>query len=693
MATWYGTHQNDEYIHFRDEYFKTIDSDPNHESLIAFGLNGDDFIVGANGYDTIYGEDGNDELQGNSPYRDYNQDNDTLVGGKGDDRLFGFGGGDVLEGGQGFDTIYGGYDNDLLYGGTEDDFLSGEFGDDRLEGEDGNDRLEGGWGDDQLFAGAGADVLLGEDGNDILTADGSFAHGADLLYGDDGHDVYRITGNVNFVVSDSAGHDRLEIPISYTLTDNAGIEDLTLTGTAAINGSGNHGNNTLHGNEAANVLYGMGGDDALYGFGGNDILVGGSSDVQAGGADTLYGGDGDDTYYVRDYQDSAYEWDGQGVDTVYSSVDFVLGPAGAMENLVLEGTAVIGAGNALRNTITGNASANTLSGGLGYDTLIGGQGNDSYVLGDVSTVITPGRLFAGFRDYDAVVETPDGGADTIYVARQDGGLLGPITNYTLGANIENGVVGGTGAFDLFGNTLDNNLQGNAAANTLVGGDGNDSLAGRAGFDTLIGEAGDDVYILHDVTSGSYDAVLEAENWGIDTVHVMYQSGGPTSYTLGANLENGFIDGTTGGGDFVLVGAGFQLNGNGLNNNLTGNADSNALNGQFGNDSLTGGAGADSFVFDTTLDAAANVDVVSDFTVDNDIFRLDDAVFTGLATGTLAAGAFHIGTAAADAEDRIIYDNVTGTLSFDSNGDAEGGMTQFAVVSAGLSLTNEDFVIV
>ena len=62
-------------------------------------------------------------------------------------------------------------------------------------------------------------------------------------------------------------------------------------------------------------------------------------------------------------------------------------------------------------------------------------------------------------------------------------------------------------------------------------------------------------------------------------------------------------------------------------------------------------------------------------------------------GTLAAGAFHIGTGAADAGDRIVYNSATGALIYDSNGKAAGGATQFAILSTSLALTNTNFRIV
>ena len=80
-------------------------------------------------------------------------------------------------------------------------------------------------------------------------------------------------------------------------------------------------------------------------------------------------------------------------------------------------------------------------------------------------------------------------------------------------------------------------------------------------------------------------------------------------------------------------------------------------------------------------------------VPHDTIALENAVFTGLAVGTLAASAFHTGAAAHDANDRIVYNKATGALIFDSNGIAAGGAVQFAKLSPNLTLTNADFVIV
>ena len=95
----------------------------------------------------------------------------------------------------------------------------------------------------------------------------------------------------------------------------------------------------------------------------------------------------------------------------------------------------------------------------------------------------------------------------------------------------------------------------------------------------------------------------------------------------------------------------------------------------------------------TAFGAGNVDDVFDFSVANDTIQLENAVFVGLAAGPLAAAAFTIGAAAADATDRVIYDDTTGSLYFDPNGNAAGGQVQFANLQPGLALTAADFFVI
>ncbi len=102
--------------------------------------------------------------------------------------------------------------------------------------------------------------------------------------------------------------------------------------------------------------------------------------------------------------------------------------------------------------------------------MIGGTGNDTYVVDNAGDVVT---------------EAASGGTDTV-----ETGLA-----YTLGAEVENLTLTGTGAINGTGNTLNNVVTGNSAVNTLTGGAGNDTLNGGAGVDTLIGGAGNDTYLV------------------------------------------------------------------------------------------------------------------------------------------------------------------------------------------------------
>lgn len=233
--------------------------------------------------------------------------------------------------------------------------------------------------------------------------------------------------------------------------------------------------------------------------------------------------------------------------------------------------------------------------------------------------------------------------------------------------------------NLVGSNFNDDLTGNAGHNVLTGRAGNDILRGWSGADTMIGGLGNDTYLVENVG----DIVTENLNQGTDTVSSRL------TYTLPANVEKLILTGTS-----AINGTG-----NGLANVITGNSAVNRLNGGSGNDTLdgglgnnrlTGGTGNDIFKFTTKN----HVDIIADYNVANDTMQLENSIFTALtATGTLPAGQFRIGAQAVDANDFIIYNNTTGALLYDANGNGAGAAVQIATLSAGLGLTNADIVVI
>ena len=295
-------------------------------------------------------------------------------------------------------------------------------------------------------------MLTGNSGANLI--DGGL--GSDSMIGGAGDDTYVVKVTGDSVIEDvDAGIDRVVSAVSYVL--GANVENLTLSGTSTINGTGNALDNELVGNPAANRLTGNEGNDRLFGGDGDDILQGGAGDDlldgQAG-ADSLAGGDGNDVYYVDDAGDVVTEYANGGLggtDTVYASLSYVL-PAN-VENLVLTGSANLnGTGIGSANVLTGNSGSNVLSGLAGNDTLIGGDGDDRLIGGAGSDSLDGGSgqdtaVFAGLRstysvttvngsiqikDNDATADGNDG-TDTlvgIEIAEFKGGetinLLAPV---------------------------------------------------------------------------------------------------------------------------------------------------------------------------------------------------------------------------------------------------------------------------
>lgn len=490
----------------------------NIENLILSAGNGtgnelDNIIIATSkASNTLIGLDGNDTLDGG-------EGDDRMIGGLGDDTYVVSSLKDVIveEVGEGADTVRSGLPTYTLGANLENLTLTGTANINGI----GNELVN---------------VLTGNSGNNTLNG----LLGADTMIGGAGDDTYIVEDNGDVIVENAAeGIDTvLSSASDYVLSDN--IENLTLTGTAAINGTGNNGDNFILGNAAVNTLSGGGG---------NDTLNGGL------GADTMIGGAGDDFFFVENAGDIVIEAVGEGSDTVQASLNYTL--TNNVENLILAGAALVGTGNALDNSITGTAAANTLIGLDGNDYLDGGKGNDTMIggLGDDTFVVDSVK--------DIIVEEVGEGTDTV---------ISSVT-WTLADTFENLTLAGASAIHATGNGGDNTLIGNTGANTLNG---------LAGADRMIGGAGNDTYIVDDAG----DLVEENANEGTDTVYA------GISYALTPNVEKLFLTGT----------ADINGTGNDLDNSLTGNSGNNTLDGGLGADVMTGGAGDDTYIVDNVKDS-------------------------------------------------------------------------------------------
>ena len=380
-----------------------------------------------------------------------------------------------------------------------------------------------------------------------------------------------------------------------------GILNLILTGSGIVNGTGNDLNNYIIGNTANNNLNGGAGNDTLDGGSGNDTLDGSL------GIDTASYTNASAAVTVNLTLTTA-QTGGEATGDILVSI----------ENLL---------GSNFNDTLIGNSGDNILNGGLGNDSLTGGTGNDTYIVDSAGDIVTETSTLA--TEIDTVQS---------------------FVSYTLGNNLENLNLIGTGNIDGTGNSLNNTITGNSGNNILTGGLGSDRLDGNLGIDTaayanasagvtvnltlttaqtggegdilvsienllgsnfndrLIGNSGDNILDggagADSLTGGtgndSYyvdniaDTITENLNQGTDNVF------STITYTLGNNLENLNLIGTDN----------INGTGNSLNNTITGNSGNNILDGGTGADTLTGDIGNDTYIVNSADDIVTETSTLS-----------------------------------------------------------------------------------
>ena len=788
-----------------------------------------DSITGSTASDSINGGLGNDTIRGGDG-------NDTIIGGPG-----GSSGNDVIYGDNGDDTFvflnqpqndtyYGGDGWDVIAAGeagvsvivsngslnTVEEISSGIFASANIQLTNGpqninlsaikltnigkvtggadNDTITTGLTNDYLDGGTGSDSLIAGGGNDTLEG----KVGTDRLNGGTGNDTYIIDSLDILTELAGEGNDTVFAAHTYTLGNN--LENLTLTGSDTINGTGNSADNVLTGNSAANTLTGGTGNDTYVidsadtiventGEGTDTVVIGSTytllanfenltltgSDTINGtgnsadnvltgnnGANTLTGGTGNDTYVI-DSADTVVENTGEGTDTVAIGSTYTL--LANFENLTLMGSGTIsGTGTTGANVITGNSGNNTLDGGAGTDTLIGMDGNDVILggAGSHADSLDGGNgndSLSGGERWDTLVggdgnDTLDGGTENdqmygglgedVYYVDNTGDRVNESTTVNEGSdtvyasitwdmtpNTEAVILTGTGNTSSIGNSLHNTMTGNSGNNTFSGGvshdtiygmDGNDSIDGGIDSDVMDGGNGNDTILggqrWDTLTGGDGDDVLDGgtENdqmtggLGNDTYYVDHDGDRTNESTLaneGYDLVNASISWslTANFEAIILTGTdNISSTGNSLHNSMTGNDGNNSLSGGFGNDTMSGGAGADTLngggghdsltggsgIDDFVFQAAASngIDTIADFGHAVDRLVFNGSVY-GFATGhSLTAAQFTAGTAAVGTGAQFIWNATNGHLYWDADGTGSGVAIDLALIS-GATVTKED----
>ncbi len=618
--------------------------------------------------------------------------------------------------------------NDTVTGNALANIITTNGGNDTIYGLGGNDTIAAGAGNDTVNGGDGTDVLYFADSWSNITwtysvALATFTFAGVLIGTDTVTAVERFIDSLNVERSLASLIDPNLLPavasiaadastvsegsgattaVTFTVTlSKAATATETLAWTAAGTGSNAANAADFSGNLTGTLTFAAGETTktvTVYLNGDTTFesaetfaltLSAASSGLSLGTASATV------TISNDDAQSTPYILNGTSRSEVLTGTDFIDQISGGGGNDTLRG-------NAGNDILFGAAGNDIMDGGTGADQMTGGAGNDIYYVDALADVITEAR---------------NAGTDIVRTT---------LSVYSLSSWLENIEYLGASDFTGTGNELANRITGGASNDTLsgaagndtlIGGLGNDILDGGAGNDTMTGGAGNDTYYV----DSTRDSVSEAAGQGTDSVLTSL-----ASYKLGNNVENltftgtsafkgtgnaldnaingnagnDTLDGSTGhdtlhgngGNDTLIGGTGNDvLYGDAGNDTLSGGIDVDWLYGGLGNDTLTGGAGADKFVFAEY--GAANADRITDFDAADQIL-LDADVFTDIGSlGTLLEAAFGSGATATTAEQHILHDRSTGAIYYDADGNGSAAAVTIAYVTAGLTLTHDDFALV
>jgi len=168
----------------------------------------------------------------------------------------------------------------------------------------------------------------------------------------------------------------------------------------------------------------------------------------------------------------------------------------------------------------------------------------------------------------------------------------------------------------------------------------------------------------------------------DTALGINQTGTSLSDTLTGTNGRDTISGSSGND---------TINSGPDNDILYGNLGNDTLMGGLGKDYLNGGAGNDAFVFNSPLDT---LDTIGDFSVEDDTILVSASGFgADLTLGAISSSQLAIDSVATTSSQRFIYNNSTGSLSFDVDGNGGTAQVQVATLGINLAMTNLDIVAI
>lgn len=706
---------------------------------VIFGGAGDDILLGEAGDDLIFGGEGNDII-------DAGEGNDIVFGGDGDDTIFGGSGNDIIFGGNGDDTIFGGDGDDILHGGEGSDYINGgnsTAGDETVDGNiylaTSNDVLIGGEGNDTFVFGDDDEYEDHDDDDDddheedddddddfeapsvtldggtsALDTAGNIARYTNVTEAEEGNEdagfvVYdNVTGQ--FVALDSLEiAEQTQTDVRLNIVTRPGSSEIN---TAATTIAGYNAVDTLEFTESGDFSESIAfaGIERIELASGVNIILSSEQLEENGESLSLgvlnpgthiygvAGGPSESVTIKMEYEEEEFEPDDdiEGAEeveydyAVFSAADYSI--ANLFHNVDIIYDASEGEEGSFTYINGGNelvGTTETVYGSAGVDYGVMNGGDDTYYGGGGNDVLVGGS-----------------GADSLY--GEDGDDIFIIGGFGTG------VSGTTSAAD---DGQQEWIATGAKHDLIVGGDGIDTLRITTGIGADTKANG--TIVLNDANFQSMEVVqvggtvdrLNVENEALQMLndHYYFKANGHVadlSNTLGNNggtINNVVVDASG------VTANGLRFEGNADNNTFIGTSQDDVFIGNGGNDVLTGGGGADTFVFgkvweqvvtgdddevQTYVNTAfelSGIDFITDFMSGLDKIALNIDMFSSLTVGGFTAGNLVVGAGATamDADDFLLFDTSTFTLSYDADGNGAGAAIQFAILDGVTSFSATD----